>query len=239
MHQSESDNFIQATIIGNTHVRIQRLECDTDWNQTVHAINWFDARQLQLYNFYNFLASRSVDKVGGVPMFKGRLLSPAFGSDEDKRQVLLLVKYPSPKHFKKMLSNTYFKCVSLLRSLAVKRFTFCLSHKVGAEDIPVSDGNFDNYGIHHFRGDLNTLEFIKESLKQNSMHVSFSSLKTHQLFTVSGDSDPEPVPAIMDGIVLFKCEDESTLHKLVNSEPYKKSLHHSTSSYVGLYQRIM
>lgn len=239
MHQSESDNFIQATIVGKTHVRIQRLNNDTDWNQTVHAINWFDARQLQLYNFYNSLAARSVHKVGGVPIFKGRLLSQQFGSDKDKRQVLLLVKYPSPKDFKNMLGDTYFKCVSLFRKLAVKRFTFCLSHKVGAEDIPKERGRFDNYGVHHFRGDINTLELIQSSLKQNSIDVSFSSLKTHQLFIVSGNNDPEAVPAIMDGIVLFRCQDETTLYNIVNSEPYKRSLEHSKSSYVGLYQRIM
>ena len=236
---SDSLDYIEATIVGNNRVRIERINSQCDWDESVHAINWFDARQLQLYNLYNFLASRSVVKVGGSPVFKGRLLSRHLGSDEDERQVLLLVNYPSPKQFKNMLTDNYFKLVGVLRTLAVKRFTFCLSHSIGRENIPKKSAEMETYGVHHFRGDKNTLELIRAALTESSANIAFSSLKSHQLSTVSRDKDPVMVPVIMDGIVLFRCENETMLNDIVSTDQYQKSLQHSQSSYIGLYQRIL
>ena len=239
MNHTGNNNYIEAKIVGSTHIRLQRIDNTISWDKPVHALNWFDSRQLQIYNFYNLLAGRSVKQVGGAPLFKGRLIARVHGTDKDERQVLLVVKYPSPGHFKDMLSNTYFKSVSIIRSLAVKEFTFCLSHSMGDENIPGKRARGENYAVHHFCGDMNVLNNIRDALQKNSLEIAFSSLKTHELYKIAGNKTPERVPAIMDGIVLFKCENENTLNEIVKSEPYQQCLQQSQSSYVGLYQRIL
>jgi len=92
MVNDDPDNDIEANIIKSTTVRIQRLDSSTSWDHTVYALNWFDTRLLILYNFYNLLAARSVIKVGGTPLIKGKLIGRVIGDDNSQRQVLLLVK---------------------------------------------------------------------------------------------------------------------------------------------------
>jgi len=239
MNQTVNNKYIEAKIVGETHIRLQRINDDISWDTPVHALNWFDSRQLQIYNFYNLLASRSVKKVGGTPLFKGRLLARLHGADKDEREVLLIVRYPSPASFKNMLSNTYFKTVSIIRSLAVKEFTFCLSHCVGDTNISKQRVKGENYAVHHFCGDIHTVNEIRSALQNHAIDTAFTSLKTHKLYKVSGNKQPEPVPVIMDGIVLFRCDNEDKLKEIVSSQAYQQCLQHSQSSYVGLYQRIL
>ena len=42
-------------------------------DETVYAINWFNTRSALVYDFYNFLAVRSVRKIGGGPFIKCKL----------------------------------------------------------------------------------------------------------------------------------------------------------------------
>jgi len=135
MTSRNAGDYIEATIVASTTVRIERLNNNSAWEHPVHAINWFDTRLLLLYNFYNLLAGRSVARVGGTPLVKGKLISRIVGTDASQRQILLLVRYPSPAQFKTMLESTYFKLVSVLRGLAVKNFTFCLSHAQGVTPV--------------------------------------------------------------------------------------------------------
>jgi len=233
-----SDSFVRANIAGSTHVRIERIGDSVSWDHKVHAINWFNSRFLFVYNFYNFLAARSVKKVGGVPLFKGRLLSQVIGNVFDQRGVLLIVEYPSPKHFRSMLENTYFKLVSVVRALAVQRFTFCLSHVMNEPEFPDSTDSF-SYAVHHFRGSGNSMSQLVDCLREANMHVVFCSLKTHELVTVSASGESTPVPALMDGIILFHCADEASLRALVSSPSYRANMDNCETSFVGLFQRIM
>ena len=239
MNINSSEDSIRANIVGNTYVSIQRLNNSIVWEHPIHAINWFNTRQLQLYNFYNLIASRSVKKVGGIPLFKGHLMSRLYGSDEDQRQVLLLVKYPAPVNFRNMLENTYFKLVSIVRVVAVKEFSFCLSHIVDEAQIAQKTNDSEHYGVHHFRGNASTLEVIRSSLANWEIDIAFSSMKSHELYKVTGKNDAVPVPVVMDGIVLFKCKDEETLKRIVESKVYQACIQQSQSSFVGLYKRIM
>jgi len=225
--------------MGDTFVNIRRIDNTVEWDLPVHAINWFDTRQLQLYNFYNKLASRSVKAVGGVPVFKGTLLTKIHGADEDQRKVLLLVRYPSPDNFRRMVANTYFKVVSIIRTLAVKRFTFCLSHNIDEVTIPTEMEKSQNYAIHHFRGNAETVSLIKQSLNLQGIEVTFASMKTHVLSTKTGDKKEISIPALMDGMILFKCENADTLQSIIENDTYRASLSSAVSSYIGLYKRIM
>lgn len=242
MMDDSPDNYLEASIVKSTTVRIERLDNSAPWEHPVHALNWFDTRLLVLYNLYNLLAARSVINVGGTPLIKGKLVERVVGDDENQRQVLLLVKYPTPKHFKTMLENTYFKLVSILRGLAVTRFTFCLSHEQelpGADSAAPEVSTDTIFAVHHFRGDATDLQRILAALEHSSVPVTFSSLKTHQLAIYKSGEVDQIVPSIMDGIVLFNCEDKSTLHKLVNSDAYQHAISQTQSGFIGLYKRLL
>ena len=71
------------------------------------------------------------------------------------------------------------------------------------------------------------------------MDITFSSMKSHELFSVTGDDEAVPVPVVMDGIVLFKCKDENALSSIVESKMYQACIQQSKSSYVGMYKRTM
>ena len=166
-------------------------------------------------------------------------MSRLYGSDEDQRQVLLLVKYPAPVNFRNMLENTYFKLVSIVRVVAVKEFSFCLSHIVDEAQIAQKTNDSEHYGVHHFRGNASTLEVIRSSLANWEIDIAFSSMKSHELYKVTGKNDAVPVPVVMDGIVLFKCKDEETLKRIVESKVYQACIQQSQSSFVGLYKRCL
>ena len=51
MSINSSEDSIQANIVGKTDVSIRRLNRHIDWDHPIHANNWFNTRQLQVYNF--------------------------------------------------------------------------------------------------------------------------------------------------------------------------------------------
>jgi len=230
---------IQASIFGKQYVQIDRVNNDIGWTEGVHALNWFNTRSKHLYNFYNLVAGRSVAKVGGVPIFKGQLIKQLIGSEQDCRTLLLVVNYPSPVHFQTMLENTYFKVVSLLRAIAVKQFTFCLS-KVAADinRVPVENDSWF-YAVHHFRGNEHVITQAQSVTTGSKVECVFASVKSHQLKSVNSKDESVPVPDIMDGILLFRANAASDLEDMVQSASYQSLVEQTDSSFVGLFERLM
>lgn len=230
---------IRATLAGQSYVQIERVNSDIQWSEQVHAVNWFNVRSLPLYNFYNLIAGRSVTKVGGAPLFKGRLTKQLVGSENDKRTVLLLVRYPSPVHFKTMVGNTYFKVVSLIRALAVKEFTFCLTQvSENINRVSPMDSS-EHYAVHHFRGDKKTIAAVEKLCSGEEVDLVFASLLTHRLKTVGSGGGEAPVPHLMDGTLLLRASDASTLESMIESEDYQTLIAQTESSFVGLIERLM
>ena len=109
-------------------------------DEPVYAINWFNTRSALVYDFYNFLAVRSVRKIGGGPFIKCKLEKTLIDDDTLRRDVLLIVKYPSLVNFRRMLESTMFQLVSLLRTAAVSDFTFGFTKRQdGGADLPPHD----------------------------------------------------------------------------------------------------
>ncbi len=235
---SGSTQYLSAKLYGKTSVQIVRDRQDISWDHQIHAINWFNTRFLFLYNFYNFLAARSVTRVSGVPLFKGRLIARVLGDASDQRDVLLIVQYPSPRHFRDMLGNSYFKFVSIVRAVAVQRFTFCLTHTLNKPDIASLKERNNHFGVHHFRGNAADAEQLLAELLKADVPVLFSSLKTHELATANETGTSTPVPTLMDGIVVFACEDESVLQTLVATAGYQNCINSFSSSFVALFKQI-
>ena len=236
---SPNTDSIRAMITGKLYVEIDRLSNQTPWTQEIHAVNWFNTRWLPLYNFYNSVANRSVLAVGGTPIFKGRLTKTLVGSDQDLRNVLLIVKYPSPVSFQTMLENTYFKIVSLLRTAAVKQFTFCFTKRInGSKNFPLENQVY-SYAIHHFRGHEHVNVLALEALLPEEVELIFSSVKTHKLKTVKSDGESTPIPDLMDGVLLYRTINSSRLEDMVASKSYLSLIEQTDSSFIGLLDRLI
>lgn len=238
LDDSEAD-AVNAKIVADRYVEICRIDSGIDWAEKVHAVNWFNTRSLLVYNFYNLIASRSVANVGGKPLFKGTLIKQILGSAEDKRTVLLLVRYPSPVHFRSMLENNYFKLVSLFRTLAVRDFSFCLTKASTVSEFTALANDSQSYLIHHFRGNQQAIELAKQLAASASLELVFTSLKSHRLGTGDGKGVVTPVPDLMDGVLLYRASDADVLENFVTSAGYQEVLASTDSSFVGSLQRIM
>jgi hypothetical protein len=90
----------------------------------IWAINWFNLKNKRLYDFYNYLALPHLLFINAKPLFKGRLIRRIEGNDSDEREMLLIVDYPSPGSFLKMVKSKVFQFKGILRILAVKDVTF-------------------------------------------------------------------------------------------------------------------
>ena len=234
----DSHDFIRAKIAGKSYVQIDRLDTSLSWSEPVHAINWFNTRFMPLYNFYNLVAARSVTRVGGKPVFKGRLTKHIAGDNKDLRTVLLLVRYPSPVNFKNMAENLYFKIVSLLRAMAVQDFTFCLSRVTHADSVPATLDATVSFAAHHFRGSADTIDKVQALADANSIKLDFSSVKTHVLSS-GGAKGTTEIVSLMDGLILLSARDTAELESLFSSSEYKHIIDQTESSFIGLFKRLM
>ena len=57
-------------------------------------------------------------------ILQGRHIKTLYGREEDKRDVLLVVRYPALTNFRSMLESKIFQGVSVIRMAAVDNFTF-------------------------------------------------------------------------------------------------------------------
>lgn len=230
---------LRAKIFGEHYVAIRRTPLRTPWEDEVHAVNWFNTRAMFIYNFYNLIAGRSVTRVGGEPMFKGNLTKTLHGNEADSRGVLLVVKYPSAISFGSMLENLYFKLVSVFRAVAVSDFTFCLTQANTKTKLATAKSDSHCYLVHHFRGSQQVLTSAKEVADGSPVELIFSSLKSHDIITVMAKQDEKPIPAVMDGFLLFRSEEAAILEGFVASNSYQGVIEATDTSFIGLLQRLM
>ena len=237
---------ITANITTSIRVHITALRADFKTNQPVYALNWFNSRSLWLYNFYNFLASRSVLKVGGIPYFKARLATTLYGNKADYRSVLLIVRYPGIRHFKTMLQSRYFQLVSIIRGLAVAQFTFGLSTRTDTQDT----GEFNDqnriskskvYAIHHYRLPDQASDIATSAANLAASHqvkVAFSSCVSARLYSQRGDQSPAAIKTIMNGCMILQADSQQNIEQLVASSDFQALLAATKSSFIATLNRI-
>ena len=239
---------VTAKIVGNLKVHITALKPDFQPKQAVYALNWFNSSWLWLYNFYNFLAMRSVLKVDGLPFFKARVNQVLHGDEQLHRSVLLIVRYPNITHFKTMLQSRYFQLVSIVRMIAVKKFTFSLSTRTDVQSETtvdlvkrVEESGF--YAIHHYQVAEGVAKIAKQVEQlfaggENSVRMVFSSQVSARLYSQQNDDPAVAVETIMDGCLLLQASSEGDIQKLISSEEYQSIIKSTKESYVATLNRI-
>ena len=237
---------ITANITKSVRVHITALQADFDIDKPVYALNWFNSRQLWLYNFYNLLAARSVLNVGGIPFFKARVATALYGNEADCRSVLLIVRYPGVSHFKTMLQSRYFQLVSIIRGLAVAQFTFGFSTRIDIQDT----GEFANqnriseskvYAIHHYRLSDHGSDISQRAAELAASHqvkLAFSSCVSARLYPQNGSTAPAAVETIMDGCMILQADSHAQIEQLVVSPDYATLLATTDASFIATLDRI-
>jgi len=225
--------FVEAKITKSISVFIRSVDADYSLREPVYAINWFNTRLLWLYNFYNLLGSMSVKKVGGKPIFKGRVKTVLHGEEHHRRDVLLLVNYPAIENFRQMLESIYFQLVSVLRMLAVKDFTFGFSKPTTKISGFSAAKENKIYAIHHYQGEIEINESIEKIIENSGVSIFYSGSITSLLF--SGD---EQVPCLMDSMILLEADTEDQLRKIIADKRYMDIVEQSRNSFIAILSRV-
>lgn len=217
---------------------IKPVSQDVSLDEPIVAINWFNTRSLTLYNIYNLLASRSVFKVGGQVVIKGKVLQVLAGDPKDQRDLILIVRYPSGPRFLSMVQSSHFKVVSLLRTAAVARFTFGFTQPT-AHTPPAPDPAKDKaYLIHHYRGP-NIGDALVQLASELDVGVVYAGQTVAHLATRKPNTADATLPSLLDGIAIFQAESTARLKDFTTSDGFQNVTQSNQTSYSATFRRLL
>ena len=230
---------ISGKVTNSIDVIIRANREGINLDEPFYAINWFSTKMEWMYHLYNFLAARSVLKVGGTPFFKAKITETLLDTSNSKRELLLIVRYPGGQQFKSLMQSTYFKMVSVFRIFAVAKFTFGFTHKLASDDTSQKADGL-HYALHHFKSEHRVEEILQKI--QASMPASITSKYTGQmignLYSQEKNKDPEQIPNLMDAIVVFQAQTEEELRAFLSSASYQTILDMTPTNHVSFLNRI-
>ena len=230
-----------AKLPGKLSAFIFRDAAHLSEDEPIYAINWFNTKSSLIYDFYNKLAVGCVRKIGGAPFFKGRHIKTLHGREEDRRDVLLVVRYPALKNFLTMLESKVFQGVSVIRMAAVDEFTFGFTKREdrGADLIPMEPQGEVFYGVFHYSeaGDIDS-SLAALSLDP-SIEIFYSGKIRAHIGTGESASTAAQIPCAMEGVVIFKSADAQAFERLIDQEAFTAITTQAKRSFFGLYSRIL
>lgn len=212
-------------------------------DEPIYAINWFNTKSSLIYDFYNSLAVSCVRKIGGAPFFKGRHVKTLYGHKEDKRDVLLVVRYPSLTNFRVMLKSKVFQGVSIIRMAAVKDFTFGFTKRAdnGADLSPMTPNEKAEtfYGVFHYSGVGEIDTSLAALTLEPSVEIFYRGNIRAHIGTGESSNAATQVPCAMDALTIFKSTDAHALERLAQQEAFAALTAEAESAFFGLYNRIL
>jgi len=235
----------EHVVLGN-HAVVKSIKEDVNLDEPVYAINWFNTRSRWMYDFYNILAARSVYKIGGKVFFKGTVAKILQGTSENSRKVLLIVNYPSGVRFLDLMKDRFFVMVSVLRELAVKKFSFGFTQRLDRNALE-QNGKlaFDrskSYAIHHFKTDKPVPAFIpmiQMTAESKGIEVYYAGQTSSLLFAQNKAGKETQIPCLLDGLLVFEGTADSELEEFLHSDDYQLNVAQFDSSYMALLDRVM
>ena len=239
---------IKGHVFGGNYAVIKSVKEDVSLSEPIYAVNWFNTRFKWMYDFYNYLAAPSVFKIGGSVFFKGVVTKTLYGSEDDAREVLLVVNYPSGNNFLKLVEGKFFVLVSILREIAVKQFSFGFTERLDSS-APNPNGKkrrkFDpskSYAIHHFRTNKSIADFIsviRLVAESEGVKVDYAGQTSSLLFAQNRNGEDTQVPCLLDGLVLFEAKSDNQLEEFLMSQGYQSEIAQWGSSFIALLNRTM
>ena len=243
MIDKTAPNTLTAKLPGELKAYIFRADNTLSANEPIYAINWFNTKTQWVYDFYNFLAVKAVKKIGGGPFFKGKHTKTLYGEDESKRDILLVVRYPSLQNFRTMLEDKYFQLVSLIRIAAVKNFTFGISKRVdaGADFQPMvkADNKKTAYAVHHYSGPNDISAELQGLTANSAVDIFFNSQIKAHIATGKSQENCELVVCIIENVLILSAADEDDIIAFTQASPYQNLIQKTETSFIGLYSRVL
>ncbi len=230
---------LKKKILANSYVYIMSTNGNESFDQPVYAINWFNTRMLWLYNFYNLVASVSVRRVGGSAFFKGRVEKVLIGDNSDRRDVLLVVNYPSPKQFLAMLGSRYFLLVSILRMLAVKQFTFGFTSRTDSDKPSSQASKPSAYAVHHYRSDQDIAKQLEIITDNADVDIFYAGRISALVSSGNNHKAGEQIDCLMDGIILLKSKTTAQISALIQQEDYQLVINQTRKSFIAILSRMI
>ena len=229
-------NEIKCEVTKSINVFIKAKNADVNLNEPLYAVNWFSTKVTWIYHLYNILAKKSLTKIGGEGFFKGEIKKTILDEAQGKRDLILIVRYPSANSFKGLMQNTYFKIVSLLRMVAVKEFSFGFTNKQLGNDSSLNEGLC--YVVHHFKTNNETIYTRFNESLTNGVSIKYSGKMAAELYSKKEEEITE-VPNIMDGIVIYESKSEEPILNMIEGKQYQEIIKTLDSSYIGTVNRIL
>jgi uncharacterized protein (DUF1330 family) len=230
-----------VNVTKNTTISIDPFHADSNLEQPLWAINWFNLKSRRLYDFYNLLVKNHVKKVGGQLLLKGVVLERWEGKKEFDREMLLIVNYPSADAFLKMISNKFFLLKSIIRIRSVKDFVFGFVDKQKmVSDIPAQvhekSGVKDYYVVHFYQKEKKNATLKDEIVE--GVNLFFHGCKAAELVrTEKGKS--QRAPFFIDGLLIWRSESTEKLKEFINSKLYQDFKKQHISDNIYLFDRIL
>jgi len=236
---------MERQITRGTKIILEAVHDNAALTHPLFAINWFNTRSLWLYNIYNIIASRSLFKVGGKVLFKGRVTETLLGSPDDAREVLLIVNYPSGVAFLDLLSDRFFQATSLLRMAAVRDFSFALNQRGdGPERLAHQMQSFDPsraWAVHLFSSDRDIgeeIQTLRTIAAKETITLRFASWRAAIVHKENSGGIREALHYVTDRVVILEADSQARLRAAVAGR-FREFACSVSNSYIGLLKRMM
>ncbi len=227
-------------------VKIMATGPNVNLDEELYAVNWFDLKRPRLYEFYNQLAYPHVKMVEGKVYFKGEVIEKIKGPDENDRQMLLIVNYPSANHFLKMVSNKMFILKSVFRIKAVDFFTFGFTKRMGggpkSSNSPTPYEGDHSYLLHTYQTKSSPSKFlyeVEELIAQCGLKVHYMGFKAAIIGRSSNEQKLRTQPFLMDGLSLIETDNKDQFDQLLEHADFLKLTANNLSNNFYLIKRII
>jgi uncharacterized protein (DUF1330 family) len=171
-----------------------------DLPQPLDVINLITPRRFESYRWYGLLVMPVMTLVGGRLLWMGRLDEPIAG--ERQAEKLLIVRYPSHRHFLAMTLNPYYLAINRFREAGVKRFEASFTHASVSDDGLARRRRL--VAVHfNSRPGEDALAAVREIVEPVSGELVYATRTVASLGILDPPADTDPNPLTLGELALF------------------------------------
>lgn len=210
--------------------------------EPLYAVNWLNARSPLLYDFYNLLAALRLPRSGGRLLLKARFKKTIHGREEDRRGILLIVRYPSGGNFLGLMADRVFQAISAVRVLAVKDFSLAMYRRadeaaaLGRSRTAFSAGKVQ--AVHCFDSDGpvdGDLDAVGRLIGAQDIFVRFAGELVATVWAEDADGRRRQVPFTTRKLIVLETADAAVLESFLSGKGYLEFMAGLRASYVGIF----
>lgn len=241
MATNDRADFRQVQLTRKQGAKI-RADSAGAFDHPLYAVNWLNLKRPARYRWYTRLAFSHLVKVGAKVFFKGYVAERLRGDEKYDREMLLLVCYPGPESFLKLISNRWFQVKSVLRVSAISRFVFGFVQKqkgigkVLARPEAYSGGQ--HYMVHIFQAEQPDYTHLLFQKDQAAVRLYFLGARSASIARVVKGKEMY-APFFVNGISIWQAATEEALRAFAESTDFKAFCGQNRENNVYLVKRTI